>query len=146
MQVGEHVAQLPGDLHDPALGQGAALGGKLLFEVGAFDKIHHQIMTVALTEPVKDGGNCRVLELGKGVGLAVKILNRPRPLFGVGEPIENLFDGAAPVGQTLVLGDVHEPHASTGQKALDAIAPGKNGAGLELATLITGHGRGPRYS
>ena len=87
-----------------------------------------------------------MLELGKGVGLAVKILDCVCPLFRVGEAIKNLFDGAAPVGQALVLGDVHDPHTATGQKALDAIAPGKKGAGLELATLITGHGRGPRYS
>src|SRR5215813_2155636 len=87
-----------------------------------------------------------MLQLRERIGLAVKILDRPRPFFGVGEPIKDLFDGTAAVSQTLILGNVDQPHSSTGEKAGDAVASGQHRAGFELSTLITGHGRCPRYS
>jgi|SRR5713101_4306067 len=103
-------------------------------------------MTVPFAEAIDDRGDRWMFQLGKGIRLAVKILDRSRPLFGIGEPIENLLDGTATIRQALVLGNIYQPHASTGQEALDAVTPGKQRPRLKLTILIAEHGRILRYS
>ena len=54
MQIGQHIAQLPANLDDPAFGKLTAQSGDFLFQVDPFNKVHHQIMAIALTKAIEN--------------------------------------------------------------------------------------------
>ena len=139
MQIGQHVAQFPANLDDPALGELTAQSGDFLLQIDPFDKVHHQIMTIALPKAIKNGGNGRMGELGQGIGLAMKILNGLSALFGIRKPIKNFLNGDLSLGQPLVLGNIDDTHPAAGQKTLNLIAAGQDRSRFELTAFISRH-------
>jgi hypothetical protein len=82
-----------------------------------------------------------MIELGKCIGFAVEILNCPCAFFGIGKAVENLFYCTVPLSQALIVSNIDESHATTGEETLDTVSSREQRSRLELSTLIARHGR-----
>jgi hypothetical protein len=79
-----------------------------------------------------------MLELRQRTGFSLKILDSTGALLCIVEAIEDFFDSAQAIGESLITRKIDAPHAAAGQKSLDAIPLSEHSAGRELAILVAG--------
>ncbi len=130
-----HVGHRPGRRDRPAPGQQGVQGD-------AVDVLHDKVANVPVLAGVVDADDVRVVQGGRGPGLAQEPLGRH---LGVGlrdrgKDLEG--DGAT---QALVLGQVHGPHAALAELVSDEVLPHSEPlvlAGQEVSGLEPGQDPG----